>query len=399
MKRLLDLCSSLRLTLALLLGLALVAIGGTIVPFAPDEIPRFDLYYRTPWFRGLLGLLALNLTACTWKTWQRSLGERARLLATLASPQLHALAPEQLRAGLAACGYQAVVEGDRVLGRRGRSRRWAVPALHVCILAIMLGAVASELGFVGTLNLYVGNQSDRYFDWSTESEQPLDFTLRLDHFEPRYYPIDLKFAVIDPQRRQLIAEYTGREGETVDLGDGLSVQLVRFFPEEQHLILEVRRDGVPLGEYHALSGQRNFPNSIDPGVLIKPVAFRDPVLKQLHSEVSILKDGQVVQQGVVEVNQPLVYRGIAIYQTAYGRTPEGFWTCGFQFSRDPGEPLVWVGSILLVLALFAVFFVRYQAVGLVRRDGGWQLIGLSGFAGEDGRERLARLARELAPAA
>jgi cytochrome c biogenesis protein len=292
-------------------------------------------------------------------------------------------------------GYRIKRSGERVLARRGQIGRWALPVLHLSILAIMLGAWAAQLGFVGTLNIYVSHQSDNYFDWDVETDRPLGFTFRLDHFEPQYYPIDLRFATYDKQSREQLQEFTTREGETVTLSPDLSVQVLRFFPEEQHLVLGVILDGALIGEYHSLSGQRTYPNSIDPGVVIKPTAFRDPLLKQLHSEVSILENGEVVRQGVIEVNQPLIHRGVAIYQTAYNRDESGFWSCGFQMSKDPGEPLVWLGCIVLVLALFLVFTVRLHAVGIVPTVNSYRLIALAGFRGEVGKQRLKMLAVAL----
>lgn len=404
MKMLFDFFSSVKLTLVLLLGLSLVAVGGTLWPVEQGTIQRFELYYQSLWFRLLLGLLAANLAACSWRTFLRVAGEKARLLVLLQDkdpldkgsghdlPQAEEIA---LARRLRARGYQVSRSAGRLLARRGLLGRWALPVMHLSILAIMVGALAAQLGFVGTMNLYVNNQSDQYFDWDSESEQPLGFTFRLDHFEPQYYPIELRFASYDRGSRQQLQEFTAREGETVKISPDLSVQVLRFFPEEQHLILGVIIDGALLGEYHSLSGDRSYPNSIDPGVLIKPTAFRDPLLRQLHAEVSILEGGAVVRQGVIEVNTPLVHRGVAIYQTAYSRDPSGFWTCGFQLSKDPGEPLVWLGSIVLVLSLLLVFTARFRALAVVPVAGGWRLFALSGFRGEAGREELVQLAAGL----
>jgi cytochrome c biogenesis protein len=401
MKPVLDFFSSVKLTLALLLGLALVAIGGTIWPVEQGTIQRFELYYQSLWFRLLLGVLALNLSACTWHTWSRVAGEKKRLLALLegSEPSVHQAGYDLLPADidklvgrLQKQGYRIKRSGERVLARRGQIGRWALPVLHLSILAIMLGAWAAQLGFVGTLNIYVSHQSDNYFDWDVETDRPLGFTFRLDHFEPQYYPIDLRFATYDKQSREQLQEFTTREGETLTLSPDLSVQVLRFFPEEQHLVLGIILGGALVGEYHSLSGERTYPNSIDPGVVIKPTAFRDPLLKQLHSEVSILENGEVVRQGVIEVNRPLIHRGVAIYQTAYSRDESGFWSCGFQLSKDPGEPLVWLGCIVLVLALFLVFTVRLHAVGIVPTVNGYRLIALAGFRGEIGKQRLKMLA-------
>jgi cytochrome c biogenesis protein len=409
MQRLFDFFGSVRLTLGVLLILAVVAIGGTLQPVEQvlgegPPIKRFDLYFQSPWYRLLLALLAINLAVCTWKTLRRALDERQRLQAAAASAAsaavgaglgVPAASVEGLTTRLGVAGYRVTAAGDRLLGRRNAAARWALPGLHVAVLAIMAGALAGSLGFVGTVNLYVTHQADSIFDWETQAQRPLGFTFRLDHFEPTYYPIDLQIAIIDPQSRQLRQTLTTSEGETVAAGNGLVMRVLRFYPEEEHLTLFLERNGAPVGEYHALSGQRDYPNNPDPGVLIKPAAFRDPVVKQLRSQVTVLENGQEVRQAVIEVNSPLVHRGIAIYQTAYARDKNGFWFCGFQFSRHPGKPLVWGGCIALVLALLVVFTVRPQSVVLVPCEQGWRLVALAGFSGEPGRERLKALAVAL----
>ncbi|MHB8708918.1 MAG: cytochrome c biogenesis protein ResB [Desulfuromonadales bacterium] len=408
MQRLLDFFGSVRLTLALLITLAVVAAGGTLRPIEQvlgdgPPIQRFDLYFQAPWYRLLLLLLALNLAVCTWRTLRRTLGERTRLVAQIAAGlsagtgyALPAATGQQLTTRLASAGYRVTPAGEGLLGQKRACSRWAVPLLHLAVIVIMVGALAGTLGFVGTVNLYVTHQTDNIFDWKTQAQRPLDFTFRLDHFEPTYYPIDLQIAIIDPQSRQLLQTITTREGETASAGNGLDLRVLRFYPEEEHLILFLERNGRPVGEYHALSGQRDYPNNPDPGVLIKPAAFRDPVVRQLRSQVTVLEKGQEVRQAVIEVNSPLVHRGVAIYQTAYSRDPNGFWYCGFQFSRDPGEPLVWGGSIVLTLALLVVFIVRPQSVALVPQADGWRLVPLGGFRGEAGRQRLEDLAVVLA---
>ncbi len=400
MKPILDFFSSVKLTLALLLGLSVVAIFGTIWPVEQGTIQRFELYYQSLWFRLLLGFLALNLAACSWRTFMRVFGEKKRLLTQLANTDpssqkaVHDLVCvdlDELSHRLQEQGYNVTRSDDTILARRGLTGRWALPILHLSILAIMLGALAAQLGFVGTVNLYVNNQTDKYFDWDVVDDVPLGFTFRLDHFEPQYYPIDLRFATYNKQTREQLQEFTTVEGETVVVSPDLTVQVLRFFPDEQHLVLSIVRDGVLIGDYHSLSGDRNYPNTIDLGIEIKPTAFQDPLLKQLHAEVSILENDEVVRQGIIEVNTPLVYRGVAIYQTAYSRDESGFWTCGFQLSKDPGEPLVWLGSIVLTLAILLVFLVRFFAVGVVPTENGFRLIALAGFRGEVGVEKLRRL--------
>lgn len=398
--------SSLRLTLFLLLGLSLVSIAGTL---KPAEGGRYDLFYQSPWFRLLLAMLAVNMAVCTGKTILRNLRERRRHMEVLQSEQVFAgplryvlprdASVERLADGLRSLGYRVHGEAGRVVARRGIPGRWGSTVVHLSVLAIMLGALTAELGFVGTLNIYSGDRSALYFDWAAQEDRPLGFEFRLDHFEPVYYPIELRFAALDRRSGETVATYTVREGETVALpGRALTAKVLKFVPEEELLILGISRQGVYLGEYRALGGKHKGPvaNPVDPGVDLRPVAFRDPLLKQLHSEVSILEGGQVVRQGVIEVNRPLIHDGVYIYQTAYNRDKFGSWFAGFQFTRDPGKPVVWAGSITLVLGLLLAFAVPYRAVGIGRRDDELLLVALAGFAGEKGADDFDRLEGALA---
>ena len=407
--------SSLYLTLGLLLGLAAVSVFGTIQP-GRDEglgVARYDLFYQSVGFRLLLLLLALNLAVCTLRTIRRNLGDRSRFLGLLRSEQIFSgrlryVLPRDLEtAGFAAAlrgaGYRVAVDDGTLVGERGRAGRWGSTLVHLSVLLIMAGALSSQFGFVGTLNIYAGDQSQVYFDWGQQQDLPLGFTFRLDRFEPRYYPIELQFAALDPASGEVLATFNCREGEVVPLPvPGMTARVLKFIPEEEELILDIRRSGQSLGEYHAFSGKRQGEqpviNRVDPGVVIRPLAWRDPVLRQLHSEVAVLRNDEIVSRGVIEVNQPLVFEGVTIYQTGFSRDQFGFWAAGFQLSRDPGEPVVWFGCVTLVFALLLAFLLPYQVIGINRVDGELLLVALSGFRGEAGSSRFDRLEQALADA-
>jgi cytochrome c biogenesis protein len=398
--------SSLKLTLTLLIGLALVAIAGTLRPIAEG---RYEIFYQSFGFRLLLAFLALNLAVCTLKTIRRNLRERERLFEILhtelsiAVPLrfvfTHGTVPTGQAAALARQGYRAFEQEGRLLARRGGFGRWGSTIVHLSVLTIMLGALLASLGFVGTVNLLVGDSTANYFDWKSESDRPLAFELRLDHFEPHYYPIDLRFVALDPVSREVVATITTREGETVSLPrPGWSAKVLRFYPYEEDLILGLYRDGVYLGEYHALGGKQTAKNTIDPGLELRPAAYRDPIVQQLRSEVSILEKGKLVKRAVIEVNQPLVHKGVTIYQTAYNRDKFGFWSAGFQVTRDPAEPLVWIGCIGLILGLLAAFAVPYRAVGITVLNGETLLVALAGFRGDAGAREFEELGRSIGSA-
>mgnify|MGYP001359796523 CR=1 FL=1 len=401
--------SSVKLTIPLMLGLAVVSIWGTIKPRTMNlegmEVNRYELFYQAPLFRLILALLALNLAVCTWRTIRRNLDDLKRFEEALGEdrnlPQQHAfksdIKPVHLQRELQRSGYKTVRTEAGIIGRKGRSGRWGSTIVHVSVLAIMSGALLAETGFVGTQNIYVGDSTRTVLDWDTMVDRNLDFTFRLDHFEPIYYPLDLRFALIDPDSDETLITITTREGETVELPNtGHTAEVRKFIPEQKLLVLGIYRQGRYLGEYHATPNEWRASQDIRLGVKLVPTGYRDPMLKQLHSEVSIIEQGRIVRQGVIEVNQPLIHRGIAIYQTAYNRDKFGTWYAGFQFSKDPGEPLVWLGSITLSLGLMLAFLVPYRVVALVQHNGSQQLIALNGFRAEPGVAAFSELSVKLA---
>ena len=396
------LLASLRLTVPLLLALALAAVFGT---FAPLEEGRYEIFYQRPWFRLLLGLLALNLSVCT----VRSLRHRRRLLSAPIFPAAavevdstwrvlpEGLDRDRTAARLAACDYRVAAHPRGLLAQQGIGGRWGGTGGHLSLLLIMAGALLGGAGFVGTRQLYVGHEASDYFDWAAQADRPLGFTLRLDHFEPVYYPIELRLAVVEADGSRPPTLVTTREGETIELPrPGLTAQVEKFLPFERMLFLQLYRDGLPLGRYQALPAGGKETSPVAFGLTLHPDAFKDPLLKQLHSEVSILEEGQVVKQGVIEVNRPLVHRGVTIYQTAHARDQFGFWYAGFQLSRDPGEPLVWIGCVLLSLGLLTAFSRRWRVLLLAWPEGRGVLKPLRGFAGEAGNADLQALLHTLA---
>jgi len=397
-----DFLSSLRLTLILLLLLAFVAIWGTIIPIDG----RFELFYQSLWFRLLLFSLAVNIGVCTAKTIRRNLGQRKSLLEILRSEQPFALSPryvlssaiplETVFSRLKGQGYRVFGEESAMIGLRGLSGKWGAPLVHLSFLLIMAGALCGEFGFVGTLNIYVGDSSKVYFDWDKQEDRPLGFTFRLDRFEPVYYPVELRFNAIDPESQEVLESYTAREGDTVSLPqEGMTARIVRFNVDDPLFLLEIYKKGHLLGEYRVTPDQESFGDGENPGIRLRPTQYRDPLLKQLHSEVTLLREGGEVTRGVIEVNHPLVFEGMSIYQTAYNKDDEGKWFAGFQFSRDPGEGLVWVGCIMLLLGLFMAFFIPYRAVGIVRKGDELLLVGFAGFRGEGGALTFEKLERGL----
>ncbi|PLX75328.1 MAG: hypothetical protein C0615_07995 [Desulfuromonas sp.] len=390
--------TSLKLTLTLLLGLAFVSIFGTVLKV---EANRFEGFYQAGWFRFLLLLLALNIAACTWKTLRRNFGDRQRFLDRLGDCDETADDLSTAEQTLRASKFKVERQGGVLLASRGRVGRWGSTIVHISLLIVMIGGIAGEFGFVGTQFVPEGQGTTTCYDWDLEMDRPIGFELRVDRFRLEYYPIDLKFGVYNPETRELIREYVTTEGETVELPlEGLSAEVVDFEPFDKALTLDLYRNGQKIGSYRSLPGdskEQQPPSFLDQFFVIKPMGFRDPMIRQFLADVSVLENGEVkIDKQRMMINHPLDYKGVRVFITAHNQDEFGFWSVGFQFTHDPGEWLVWTGSILLVLGLLCAFAIRYRVVGVISKNGQIKIEPLVGMNNPYGEELLARLGEKNA---
>ncbi len=390
--------TSVKLTLCLLLLLVVFAMFGTGVP---EQAGHYEIYFQTPWYRLLLGLLALNLLCCTLKTVRRNFTDHNRFQQLLQQSSMGTpLTVTELEASekiLQQVGFATHCAAENLLARRGRLGRWGSTWVHLSLLIIMAGAILGQAGFVGTINTYLGTVNERYYDWDTQSELPLGIGLRADSFRASYYPITLRFDLFAVDSGRQLRQITLQEGEEFGVEElGLTGKVSHFEPDVGMLTVEVYRINQFLGIYEVTAKGEKFGTLGNPGFQINNIQFRDPILKQMETEVSIFLESRFLQKGQIRVNQPLTIGSVSIYQTAYKYHGDGVWSVGFQLSSDPGEPLVWGGAILLICGLLVVLLQPFRAVGVVRQpDGQYELVALAGYADAAGQQRLAWLKEQL----
>lgn len=387
--RFVGLFSSLRLAVVLLIILAAVSVVGTLIPQERGTtlyLARYgqgvyrclkllgviDLYHS--WgFRVLTGLIAVNLFVCSARrvkgVYNRTLrpdaerpGEAIKGLkvnSELPSPEK----AHVLEAALAAKRYRIRKRGRFVYGAKGRIGPWGDIITHMSILLVLSGAMVGSLGFVGTANVYVGDYTGRCYNWSAGRETPLGFDLYVEGFALKYYPVDVKVGVRDRATGRKAGEFTTREGESFDIpGAGYTVSVKGFDPDRREAVLNIYKGDALAGVYDTglPAGGPQAPPLFRYDMAL--TAYKEPVIKSVDSTVRIIKDGRVVRRGSVEVGSPIDYGGVGIYQSSYGRDPEGRYYSGFQIVKDPGVPLVWAGFSLLLAGLFMSFFFYHRQV-------------------------------------
>jgi cytochrome c biogenesis protein len=381
--------ASIRLALILLFALALFGALGSVIPQnlgRAEYVRRYpaasrlilglslDQYYSGPLYRGLLTLLSANLLAC-------AVGRSAegwRSLRGRGSPSIR----------LALGDRSAWIERLDAQGYRIRSREplyaarrtWAFlgfPLVHLSPLLILGGGLWGSLGgFVGTQNVYVGDSTETFFNWSAGAEGRLPFRLVVEDFRLLYYPIEVKVRVDLPEGGAHLAQL--RVGRAVPVpGTEFQVRVDTFDAETGDMVYWVAG---PKGEEGPFSKGREEGTPLK----VRPTAFRDPEIRRAEAVVALSgADGKTLARQIIAINEPLVHGGVRIFLTAWDRDPKGFPYAGFQIVRDPGQPLVWLGSTALSLGLLLLLF---GDGAWVREEGGMLLARAS-----RGRRRLAGL--------
>lgn len=212
--------TSLRLALGLLLVLAVAALIGTVLPQGEPYsyyLKRFgakpawlfwqlglSAVYQSFWFLALLGLLFINLLACSIRRLPESF-RRVRQPLTLEKYQS---LPERGQVRWQAPGLnprtrletvlrpvlgrtQVYSQGNAVwyLSNRGRFGPLGPYLIHLGIVLIILGGILGMLfGFEGEILIPEGETAETIKLKRQGENLPLDFTVRLDRFQVLYYP-------------------------------------------------------------------------------------------------------------------------------------------------------------------------------------------------------------------
>ncbi|GAB4265762.1 MAG: hypothetical protein Kow0092_18340 [Deferrisomatales bacterium] len=348
--------SSPRLTLFLLLSLAVLGALGTAIPqgLAPEaylqRFPRagswvlalgMDRFFAGPLYRGLLAGLCMNLAACTLgrlaRGWGGLVGGRAVRWSLGEGERPERLAWLQAR--------RFVILRRRPL--RAVRSPWAVAGfllVHLSPLPIAAGGLAGSLfGYVGTATVHVGGRLDTVYNWESRSDERLPFVATVEELTETHYPLQLRLEVEDAAGRSLPLE-TRVGQETAVPGTPFRLQVLAFDPADGSLRYRLRG---PDGEDGPFAGGR------DPAspVVVRPTEYRDPQVRSVRSRLVVEFPDRPPVRADVSINAPLVVGGLRVYLTAWGRDRYGFPYAGFQVVRDPGQPLVWAGAAGLGLGL------------------------------------------------
>ncbi|MDD2320180.1 MAG: cytochrome c biogenesis protein ResB [Geobacteraceae bacterium] len=405
--------SSLKLTIFLLIGLAVVSIIGTVIPQGtppPAEYlqtisaAKFKLYgtlgffdmYHSWWFILLLYLLTLNLVACSlrrlphdWKSFR----EPVTVLDEAQQKNLpnvqwwkvsgNAAALERSVAGLLGREFAVptvtkINDEYHLFAQKGRFSRFGVYILHSSIIIVFIGAMIGSLfGYKGYVQIEEG-QSASVVSTIAGTDLDLGFAVRCDSFALSFYgtgaPKEYRSVLsIIENGKTVVAN------RPVIVNSPLTYRGITFYqssysqagPPSFRFTVRNRKNGdarvitvtgdepvaLPDGRTLVVTGFAPEIGSIYPG-------FSGPGV-----QVQVAAKSSATEPFALLKNYPAFNadRGGAYIFTFEDIAQK--WRTGLQVTKDPGVWVVWLGCFLLLTGIFIAFFFSHRRIW-VRIGGG-----------------------------
>ncbi len=400
-----DFFKSIRLTIFLLLTLALVSIIGTLIQQNQSPAVYLERYgetlyrlfvvldffdmYRSWWFQLLLILLTINIVVCSVdrlkKTWKiifpqqvKIRPERFQQLADKVIFDVHAPLEEvrdqavtALRRHYRTTHQTTTPEGGWVYAEKQRYSRLGVYVVHVSIIFMLIGAIiGSWFGFDGFVNIPEGEtiQHARLFH-STETV-PLDFAVRCDRFSVTFYDTGAP----REYRSTLTIIENGQPVLTRDIivNDPLRYRGINFYqssygplPPSDIVLSATSRASGMVYHFEAIPGR---PVDLAEGLgTFELLDYRrDFGFRGRNIGEALIGVVRPVQGSPREVVLPLRFpdfdrMGPGDVQFAVMDYQQRFFT-GLQVTRDPGVWIVYTGFILILVGCYMAFCMAHQQV-------------------------------------
>ena len=412
-----DFFCSLRLTMFLLISLAVISIVGTVVPqgtppeayLARISMTKLKLYkalgffdmYHSWWFILLLYLLTVNLVACSFKRlphiWKiitepvkvlsANLEQSLTNVATIRNSGDPAVLKEKVATFLKAdFAEPEVVEAEGAWHLFAQKTPWcrlSVYVVHLSVIVIFIGALIGSLfGYKGFVNILEGESVSK-IESRSGKQLDLGFSLRLEKFSVSHYasgaPKEFKSILTVLENGKPVPDYTNAR---VIVNDPLTYKGITFYQSSygnagNYFFTVSNLDGtnaasltvegkssvkLPDGSsMHVMEATR------DVSQFVKGV-FGPAAQVELHTA-----DGKT-ERFVVFANHPELNlqhakqhgKGPVLH---YKGAQERMYT-GLQVAKDPGVEIVWLGCLLMVVGIYIAFFMSHRRIWVRIHKGG-----------------------------
>jgi cytochrome c biogenesis protein len=416
-----DFFCSLKLTIFLLISLALTSIIGTILPqgqLPPEYVAQissmkleiysklgfFDMYHSW-WFITLLYVFSLNLISCSIKrlphvfkfisepalvladSMRNSFSQKKEITFSATPDKAKELLTEFLSKEFVA---PVITEHNGELHLFAQKSAWSrlgVYVVHLSILVIFVGAIiGSLLGFKGFVTIVEGSGISTV-QTHTGKQIPLGYELFCEKFDVTFYntgaPKEFKSTLTVLENGKPVP---GRTKVKVIVNDPLSYKGITFYQSSygqanessEHFFTMKPRSGGSAEKFAIGEGAQI---TLKDGTSFKLLEAAQEVRQFMPefsgpaARVEVTYKGKTPQTFIVLKNYPEMnaQRGDDI-TFGYEGTNARMYT-GLQFAKDPGVEIVWLGCTLMVIGLFIAFFMSHKRVWIVVTKGHARMYG------------------------
>lgn len=391
--------SSMKLALFVLLILAVASVVGTLLPQDPQtRQPIYDIYHSF-WYRGLLGLLSMNLLICSLERIKliiKALGEpntriseafvkNLKLSGTVRHKASLAETEKVWVEALAAKGYRVFADeadGKKVLAAdRGRFGVLGSFITHLSFLVIVLGAIYGNFtGFETYLSGVEGQTISMLSLPDIKNFDPEEnFSVKINRaWEEGSQATP---GMIKDWYSDLSVLENGKEvfRKRIEVNDPLKWRGVKFYQSSF-------QSGVPAlnftieddkGQKRELTGMEGEVLSLDSNLYLVIQGYVPQFDPSQPQNPQAPNGKPAVLYQVFKNNQQIAYSYQYIGQAAqvenFKVTANGIRTVnytGLSVRRDPGVPIVWLGCTLMVIGIFLSFMLQHRKIWVVLKQAG-----------------------------
>ena len=228
--------------------------------------------------------------------------------------------------------------------------------LHIGMVIILVGGLASSYRFVATANIYEGDTEGNFYIWTEKKDKALDFQVKIKQMHHSFHAEPLKIGILkEGEKQDLIVTYVGSSFELADFR--VEALFLDSRHDEVHLLV-LDRSGQALG---IASTAGNGDIGADFPYSFKLVAYGVRQLKKSWLDLAIIKNGHLVAEGESTVNQPFQWKSYRIFYTRSAWDEHGLPYAGIQITRDPGTWLVYLGFAIFLAGLCLLFLRRMKS--------------------------------------
>jgi len=416
-----DFFCSLKLTIFLLISLALTSIIGTVLPqgqLPPEYLAQispqklkiysslgfYDMYHSW-WFITLLYIFSLNLTCCSIKRLPHVLkfiteptlvlGESLRKSFSIKQEITFKTPLDIARKRLAEfLGSELAVpvvteqgEEHHLFAQKSAWSRLGVYVVHASILVIFVGAIIGSLfGYKGFVTIVEGSGISS-LQTRSGAQVPLGFEVRCEKFSVEFYPSgapkEFKSILTVLENGQPVAGY---KDVSVIVNHPLTYKGITFYQSSyglasegsEHFFTAAAQGGSASQQLAVHDGEAI---SLADGTVFKLLETTQEVRQFMPefsgpaARVEVTFKGKPPQSFIVFKNYPEInaQRGDQLTFNYVGSNAKQY--TGLQVAKDPGVWVVWLGCLMMVAGLYIAFFMSHKRVWIVVSKGHARMYG------------------------